>query len=83
MSTTIEGIAIGLIEALGAENTREHVAGVVQVLEGVIQGVHCQWEQHINKETNSALAVDVIGCPTCGEKLKITRTRNIVNVEEV
>lgn len=73
-----ESLARKLIDAVSGIETEETVAGVVQVFEGIIQGMNNNWERHIAEETNEILALDNVRCPRCDRNIKIERTRSTI-----
>lgn len=74
-------LAKDLIRETGGEITDKNVNGTVEVFNGIIQGCHNNWEQHLAKETTAVLARDRIRC-SCGAKINVIRERSIVIVKE-
>jgi hypothetical protein len=72
-------IAKELIRALDGIETEKTVRGVVQVFEGIAQGVHNQWEEHLAAETTETLMYDEVVC-TCGNIIDISRKNSTIAV---
>lgn len=79
----IDEIAKEIIDLVQGISTDKTVEGVVEVLKGVKQAVHNDWEQYLAKETNEALMFDNVGCPICHSRIEVERTRNYVAVRDV
>lgn len=76
-------LATRLINEVEGVATPKNVEGVVDVLKGVMIGVHNQWEQHLAQETNDLLMSDKIECDICSNTIQILRTRTLVDVKNV
>lgn len=63
-----------LIEAVGGVVCEEHILGVLEVFDGVRQGVHNEWEIFLTEQTNNTIMMDKITCEGCGTKVVVKRT---------
>ncbi len=66
-----------LIQDVEGIISEENIVGVASVFKAIVDVNNLQWEQHITKETNKALAIDDITCP-CGVSVQIRRTSKLV-----
>lgn len=72
-----------LIEAVGGLVSEEHILGVLEVFEGVRQGVHNEWEIFLTEQTNNTIMMDKITCESCGTKVVIKRTPGYISTGSV
>lgn len=68
-----EEIAEGLIQAVGGIVCPTNINGTVDVLKGVMTGVHLQWEEYLLKTTNEALLKCKTSCPVCSNVIQVDR----------
>lgn len=77
----LEKLSQGLIEKVDGLVTEKNINGVVEVLRGVAQGIHDNWEQHLANETNDVLMQDNTCCPICTSLIQVVRRRTIIDVD--
>ncbi len=75
-------IAISLIQAIEGLETEKNIEGVLEVFDGIKNGVNNLWEDHLANETTEALMYDNVLCP-CGRLIEITRDVGRIGVKGV
>lgn len=76
----LKSIAIKLQAELQECTPEEGLEGIQRVFKGILQGAELLWEAHLAKQTNAVLMQDNLRC-TCGNKIRIKRSSDTVDVE--
>ena len=71
-------IAISLIQAVGGIECDKNIDGVVQVFNGIMNGVHNQWTEHLSAEASDYLMYNELLCK-CGRLFEVKLNTDIVN----
>lgn len=75
-------IAISLIQAVGGIECDKNIDGVITVFNGIMNGVHNQWAQHLSAEASDYLMYNEILCE-CGRLFDIKLNVDVVSTKKV
>lgn len=75
--TNFVPIATQLIQAVGGIECEKNIEGVVKVFEGIMNGVHNQWADHLATEATDYLLFNDVLCE-CGRLIDIKLNTDVV-----
>ena len=73
-------IAKSLIQAVKGVDSEENIIGVLQVFDGIEDGMNLRWEAHLLKNLEETILYAKLQCK-CGREIKFSRTGNTIEYE--